>query len=105
MHKRGGGVEPASARPPAVAALADELTATGVLVTAVALEPSRKGVRIRMSGKRRTVIDGPFAESKELIAGYALLRTDTQNEAIELAFRFGWTSASSPSDANTRGAG
>jgi hypothetical protein len=89
MHKRGDGVEPASARPPAVAALADELTTSGALMTAVALEPSRKGVRIRMKDKRRTVVDGPFAESKELIAGYSLIRTDTLSEVIELAFRFG----------------
>ncbi len=89
MHKRGDGAEAASARPLAVAALADEMKERGVLVTALALEPSRKGVRVRMKNERRTVVDGPFAESKELIAGYALIRTETFQEALELSFRFG----------------
>jgi hypothetical protein len=89
MHKRGDGREPVAAGRPAVAALADELTKADALVTAIALEPSRKGARLRIKSGQRSVIDGPFAESKELIAGYSLLQTETLAEVIDIAFRFG----------------
>ena len=52
------------------------------------LQPSSKGARVRYSGSKRTVIDGPFAETKELIAGYAILQFTSKAEAIEWTKRF-----------------
>lgn len=61
----------------------DELVKAGILLAAEGLHPSSKGVRIRFSGKDRSVIDGPFAETKELIAGFWLWRVKSMEEAIE----------------------
>ena len=61
----------------------EELAKAGVMVGGDGLTPSSKGVRVRFSGKERTVIDGPFAETKELIAGYWLLQVKSLDEAIE----------------------
>lgn len=61
----------------------EELVKAGVLVAAEGLHPSSKGVRVRFSGDQRTVIDGPFAETKELIAGFWLLQVRSLEEAIE----------------------
>jgi hypothetical protein len=61
----------------------DELVAAGVVLGYEGLHPSSKGARVRFSGKNRTVIDGPFAESKELIAGYYILQVKSLEEAIE----------------------
>jgi hypothetical protein len=61
----------------------EELVKAGVMVGGEGLHPSVKGARVRFSGDKRSVIDGPFAESKELIAGYWLFQTDTLAEAIE----------------------
>jgi len=61
----------------------DELVKAGILLSAEGLHPSSKGVRIRFSGKDRSVIDGPFAETKELIAGFWLWRVKSIEEAIE----------------------
>ncbi|MGH8636810.1 MAG: YciI family protein [Burkholderiales bacterium] len=61
----------------------DELVKAGVLLAAEGLQPSSKGVRIRFSGDKRTVIDGPFAETKELIAGFWLFQVKSLEEAIE----------------------
>jgi hypothetical protein len=52
------------------------------------LQPSSKGARVRFSGSNRTVIEGPFAETKELIAGYAILQFTSRAEAIERTKRF-----------------
>jgi hypothetical protein len=60
----------------------------GVFVSGEGLQPSSKGARVRYSGSKRTVIDGPFAETKELIAGYAVLQFGSQDEAIEWTKRF-----------------
>lgn len=60
-----------------------ELVKAGVMLAAEGLHPSSKGVRVRFSGGERTVIDGPFAESKELIAGFWLLDVKSKEEAIE----------------------
>jgi hypothetical protein len=65
----------------------EELRAAGVLVDLGGLTPPSRGVRVKYSGKRRTVIDGPFAESKEMIAGYAVLEVASLAEAIEWAKR------------------
>ncbi len=66
----------------------EKLAKAGVLLDAAGLQPSSKGWRIRYSGDRRTVVDGPFAETKELIAGYTLIETKTREEAFEWARRF-----------------
>ena len=66
----------------------EELARAGVLLDASGLQPSSKGARIRYSGGKRTVIDGPFAETKELIAGYTLIQVKTREEAMEWARRF-----------------
>lgn len=61
----------------------EELAKAGVLLAAEGLHPSSKGARVRFSGAKRTVIDGPFAETKELIAGYWLWHVKSKEEAIE----------------------
>jgi len=61
----------------------EELARAGVLLAAEGLHPSSKGARVRFSGKSRTVIDGPFAESKELVAGFWLWQVRSLEEAIE----------------------
>ena len=60
----------------------------GVILGGEGLQPSSKGFRVRYSGKNRTVIDGPFTESKELIAGYSFLQFKSKDEAIEWTKRF-----------------
>jgi hypothetical protein len=55
----------------------------GVLLAAEGLHPTSKGVRVKVSGKSRTVTDGPFAETKELIAGFSILQVKSLEEAIE----------------------
>ena len=61
----------------------EELAKAGVLLAAEGLQPSSKGARVRFSGGKRTVIDGPFAETKELIAGFWLIQAKSKEEAIE----------------------
>ena len=61
----------------------EELARAGVLLAAEGLQPSSKGARVRFSGTERTVIDGPFAETKELIAGFWLWQVRSRQEAIE----------------------
>jgi hypothetical protein len=61
----------------------EELVKAGVLLAGEGLQPSSKGARIKFSGEKRTVIDGPFAETKELIAGFWLLQVKSKEEAIE----------------------
>ena len=61
----------------------EELVKAGVMLAGEGLQPSSKGARVRFNGKKRTVIDGPFAETKELIAGFWILQTKTKEEAIE----------------------
>ncbi len=66
----------------------EELAKAGMLVDASGLHPSSKGWRIKYSGGKRTVIDGPFAETKELIAGYTLIQAASREEAFEWTKRF-----------------
>ena len=66
----------------------EELAKAGALLDAAGLHPSSKGWRIRHEGDRRTVIDGPFTESKELIAGYTLIEVRSREEALEWSRRF-----------------
>ena len=61
----------------------EELVKAGVMLAGEGLQPSSKGVRVRFSGKNRTVIDGPFSETKELIAGFWLWQVRSKEEAIE----------------------
>src|SRR5881296_3247125 len=61
----------------------EELAKAGVLLGAEGLQPTSKGARVRFSGKKRTVIDGPFTETKELVAGYWLWQVKSMEEAIE----------------------
>jgi len=61
----------------------EELVKAGVLVAGEGLHPSSKGARVRFSGSKRTVIDGPFAETKELVAGFWLWQVKSKEEAIE----------------------
>src|SRR5438445_6308743 len=61
----------------------EELAKAGVLLAAEGLQPSSKGARVKFSGNKRTGIDGPFAETKELIAGFWLWQVKSKEEAIE----------------------
>ena len=61
----------------------EELEKAGVLLAGEGLQPSSKGARVRLSGDKRTVIDGPFSETKELIAGFWLIQVKSKEEAIE----------------------
>ncbi len=61
----------------------EELVKAGVMLAGEGLQPSSKGARIRFSGAKRTVIDGPFAETKELVAGFWLWQVKSKEEAIE----------------------
>lgn len=61
----------------------EELVKAGVLLAAEGLQPSSKGARVRFSGTQRTVIDGPFTETKELVAGFWLIQVASLDEAIE----------------------
>ena len=61
----------------------EELAKAGVMLAGEGLQPSSKGARVRFSGPKRTVIDGPFAETKELVAGFWLIQAKSKEEAIE----------------------
>ncbi|HEY3173649.1 MAG TPA: YciI family protein [Thermoanaerobaculia bacterium] len=61
----------------------EQLAKAGVMLAGEGLQPSSKGVRVRFDGSKRTVIDGPFAETKELIAGFWLWQVKSREEAIE----------------------
>jgi hypothetical protein len=61
----------------------EELVKAGVMLAGEGLQPSSKGKRVRFSGKNRTVIDGPFAETKELVAGFWLFQVKSMEEAVE----------------------
>jgi hypothetical protein len=66
----------------------DELQGTGVLVGYEGLKPSVKGARVRLTGGKRNVLDGPFTEAKELVAGFALVQVPSKEAAIDLAEQF-----------------
>ena len=61
----------------------EELVKAGIMLAGEGLQPSSKGVRVKFSGHQRTVIDGPFAETKELVAGFWLWQVKSKDEAIE----------------------
>jgi hypothetical protein len=61
----------------------EELAKAGIMLAGDGLQPSSKGARVRFSGKNRTVVDGPFAETKELVAGFWIWQVKSKQEAIE----------------------
>ena len=65
----------------------EELVKAGVMLDGSGLKPSSKGARVRYSGSKRTVIDGPFAETKELVAGFWVIQVKSKEEAVEWAKR------------------
>ena len=65
----------------------DELVKAGVLLAAEGLQPSSRGAKIRYANGKRTVVDGPFAEAKEVIAGFWMIQVKSREEAIEWAKR------------------
>ena len=67
----------------AMAKFNEEMVKAGVMVDGSGLQPSSKGARIRFTGDKRTVIDGPFTETKELIAGYWIIQVKSKQEAID----------------------
>jgi hypothetical protein len=71
----------------AMATYHEELVKAGVLLDASGLQPSTKGWRVKFAGGKRTVVDGPFAEAKELIAGYTIIQVKSREEALEWAKR------------------
>jgi hypothetical protein len=66
----------------------EEVSKAGVLLATDGLHPSSRGKRVRLAGGKVTVIDGPFTESKELIASYALFQVNSMDEAVEWTTRF-----------------
>ncbi len=72
----------------AMATYHEDLAKAGVLLDAAGLHPTSKGWRVRYEGSNRKVIDGPFTESKELIAGYTLIQVRSAAEALEWSRRF-----------------
>lgn len=82
------GAMPEEALMAAMASYHEELSRAGVLLDANGLKPSREGFRVRYRGGQPTIVDGPFAETKELIAGYTLIQARSREEAMEWARRF-----------------
>jgi len=82
------GVMPGEALIAAMADFHEQLAKAGALLDASGLQPSARGWRVRHDGAQRRVIDGPFAETKELVAGYTIIQTRTREEAIEWTRRF-----------------
>jgi hypothetical protein len=72
----------------AMAAYHEELATAGALLDASGLQPSSKGWRVQYEGAKRTLVDGPFTETKELIAGYTLIQARSREEAMEWSRRF-----------------
>jgi hypothetical protein len=77
------GVMPSTELLEAMGKYNEELVKAGVMLAGEGLQPSSKGARVRFSGKNRTVVDGPFAETKELIAGFWILQCRSKEECIE----------------------
>ena len=82
------GVKPPQELFAAMADYHEQLAKAGVLLDASGLQPTSKGWRVKYSGGKRTVVDGPFTEAKELIAGYTMIQVKSREEAIEWSRRF-----------------
>jgi hypothetical protein len=85
--KSEAGVMPSEELLAAMGKYNEELMKAGVLVDLSGLKPTSQGARVKFSGEKRTVIDGPFAETKELIAGYWIIKASSLAEAISWAKR------------------
>ena len=72
----------------AMATYHEELAKAGILLDANGLHPSSQGFRVKYEGGKRRIVDGPFAETKELIAGYTIIQVKSRAEALEWARRF-----------------
>jgi hypothetical protein len=72
----------------AIGKLAEDMTKAGVLLESGGLLPSSMGARVRVGGGRLSVVDGPFAETKELVGGYAIVDASSKEQAVELGKRF-----------------
>ena len=79
---------PAAAEMESMGQLIGEMVQAGVLLSTEGCLPSEKGFRVRRAGKRITVTDGPFTESKEVIGGFALIKVNSKEEALEWTKRF-----------------
>src|SRR5512140_975990 len=77
------GAMPSEAMPAEMGKFNDELVKAGVMLAAEGLHPSSKGKRVRFTAGKRTVVDGPFAETKELVAGFWLWQCKSMDEAVE----------------------
>jgi hypothetical protein len=82
------GVMPDTAALEKMGAFVQEAAKAGVLLGGEGLKPTKDGVKVRFDGKKRTVLDGPFTESKEIVAGYSILAVDSKEEALEWSKRF-----------------
>ena len=82
------GVLPSEKMLSAMGKFNDELVKNGIMLAGEGLQATSKGARVRFSGAKRTVIDGPFTEAKELIAGYTIIQVKSREEALEWARRF-----------------
>ncbi len=82
------GVPPTRAECAKMETFVGQMSKEGALLATEGCQPTSKGARVRLSGGKTTVIDGPFTETKELIAGFALVQAESKAEAIELAKRF-----------------
>jgi hypothetical protein len=85
------GVLPSKELVAAMGKFNDEMAKAGVLLAAEGLHASAKGARVKFSGRQRTVTDGPFAETKELLAGFWLIRAKSKDEALDWASRIPFT--------------
>jgi hypothetical protein len=92
MHKATAqseaGTPPTEAQVRDIGALIEEMTKAGVLLSTAGIAPSRTAVRVRNFGGKKTVVDGPFAESKELVGGFVTLELGSKAEAVEWALRY-----------------
>lgn len=84
----GSGVQPSEQLMSDMGRLIQEMTQAGVLLDTAGLRPTSEGVRVKLSGGQTRVVDGPFTEAKEVIGGYAILKAESREEAIELTRRF-----------------
>lgn len=90
LYKPGvdGGPPPTEREMADMGQLIDEMAKAGILIATGGLLPSANGARVRYDGGKMTVIDGPFAETKELVGGYAIIEAKSKAQAIELTKRF-----------------